>query len=90
MSLCFFSLSCFISLAFIIGICGFFPLLIQRSLYYLGILTLVLGIFYFVLSVKAMYDLVKKVYGVNLKEASRKKEKFEQELARMSEKEMNG
>lgn len=87
MSLWFFSLSCFISLAFIIGILVVFPLLLQRILYYLGILSLVLGIFYFVLSVNAMYDLVKKIYGVNLKEASRKKDKFEQELERASERE---
>lgn len=87
MSLWFFSLSCFISLAFIIGILQFLPLLLQRSIYYLGILTLVLGIFYFVLSVYAMYDLIKKVYGVNLQEAKRKKDVFEKELEKAEERE---
>lgn len=34
-----------------------------------------------------MYDLIKKVYGVNLQEAKRKKDVFEKELEKAEERE---
>lgn len=82
MSLLFFCVSCFISLAFIIGCTGLVSGIFQKVIYYFGIITLLIGIVYFLLSVYEIYDLIRCVYGVNLKEVNKKKDKFEQELSK--------
>ena len=50
-SLLFFCISCFTSLAFIIGCTGLISEIFQKMVYYFGIITLLLGIVYFLLSV---------------------------------------
>ena len=39
--------------------------LIQRFIYYAGILSLLVGIIYFIISVYEVYDLIKRVYGIS-------------------------
>lgn len=39
--------------------------LIQRFIYYAGILSLLVGIIYFIISVYEVYDLFKRVYGIS-------------------------
>lgn len=87
-SLLYFCMSGLISLLYVVGIdqlikrivlkiSNINPEIILNFIFLSGMLFLVIGIIYFMISVREMYDLIIRVYGCNTKKYEKIKEEFE-------------
>ncbi len=90
-SLLYFCCSGLISLFFIIGLDQLIiriinkteiinPNVILNFIFLLGIMFLVLGVVYFIISVYEMYDLIKRVYGANTKKYEEKEKNYKLDI----------
>lgn len=92
-SIIWFGISAFISLIFIIGIVDFASgenkcLIIIKELLFVGeIISIFVGLTYFLRATKGVYFLIQKIYGYDMEEINKKKESFKEAMMKNQKKE---